>query len=107
MSFTGLLNQTLTIYPKTSYNAQGREVVGAGVDTKARVQETSKRRMLPNGNLITIDLVAYVPPDTTVETDYRADYSGQKYKVWSKYAAVKGNGATHHLKLELVKWRET
>lgn len=107
MSLEGLLNQTITIYSKSSYNAQGREVVGSGTDVDARVQETTKRKMLPSGSLITIDIIAYVGASTTVETDDRVDYNGGKFKVHGKYNAVGGNGAVDHIKLELIKWRQT
>ncbi len=107
MSFLGLLNQTLTIYNKTSYNETGREVVGSGTSVTARVQRTTKRTLLPNGNIQVIDLIAYVPPGTTVATDDRADFGSDKFKVFNKYEAVSGSGATQHIKLELTKWKET
>lgn len=106
MSFLGLLNQTLTVYNKTSYNEMGREVVGSGTSVSARVQQTTKRTLLPNGNLQVIDIVAYVPSDTTIATDDRVDYSGNKFKVFNKYEAV-DSGAVHHIKLELIKWKDT
>lgn len=107
MSFIGLLNQSLTIYNKSSYNEQGREVVGSGTTVYGRVQQTTKRKLEATGNLITIDAIAYVPSTTTVNTDDRIDFSGQKYKVYGKYSAIDGQGNTHHIKLELIKWRET
>ena len=106
MSFAGLLNQTITIYPKTGYDAYGRESVGTGVSVKSRFQATTRRRLLPDGSLITIVGIVYVPSDTAVETDYRIDYLSENYKVYGKYLAIDGEGTTHHIKLELVKWLE-
>jgi hypothetical protein len=103
----GLFNQTLTIYNKSSFNAEGREVVGAGTNYQARVQQTTGQKMLPNGSLITIDIIAYVQSDITVSVGDRIDYSGVKYKVFGKYGAVDGAGVINHYKLELIKWRET
>lgn len=107
MSVHSLMNQTITLYNKSSYNEYGREVVGTGSEVCARVQETTKRKLLDNGNLITINAICYVPTDTSVSTDDRVDYSGNKFKVFGKYSAVDGGGNVNHIKLELVKWRET
>lgn len=106
MSFLGLLNQAITIYPKSGYGADGRETLSTGNSVQARVQETTKRRLLPNGSLATIDAIAYVPGDTTVSTDDRIDYSGTMYKVFGKYGAIGAAGNRHHIKLELVKWQQ-
>ena len=107
MSLKSLFNQTLTFYAKSSYNSYGREIVGSAVSVKGRFQETTKRVLLPNGNLLTIDGIVYVPADTTVNTDDRMDYGGNKFKVYGKYSAVDGKGDTNHIKLHVVKWKET
>jgi hypothetical protein len=107
MSITGLFNQTLSFYLKSSYNAYGREVIETVTEVSGRVQETSKRKLLPNGSMLTIDAIAYVPGDTVVNLDDRVDVGTTKYKVIDKYCAVDGNGQTHHIKLNLIKWRET
>lgn len=107
MSLLGLLNQTITIASKSSYNNEGREVVGAGTSVKCRFQQTTKRRLLPNGSLQTIDGIVYVPGDTSVNTDDKVTFNSVTYKVFSKYAAVDGSGNTDHYKLELIKWLAT
>jgi hypothetical protein len=106
MSLAGLMNQTITLYNQASYDAYGRETVGSGTSVKSRFQKTTKRKLEATGNLITIDAVAYVPADTSVNTDDRVTYGTDKYKVYGKYEAVDGAGNTHHIKLELLKWRE-
>ena len=107
MSLQGLLNQTITIYNETSFNAEGREVVGAGTDYQVRFQPSTKQKLMVNGNIVTIDAIVYIKPDATVEVGDRVDYGDDKYKVFNKYEAVDGNGKTNHYKLELVLWRQT
>ena len=105
MSLIGLLNQTITIYAKSSYGADGREIVGAGVSVQSRFQATTKRKLLPNGSLLTIDAIVYVLSTITVNTDDKVSYNGSDYKVYGKYAAIDGAGQTNHFKLELIKWK--
>lgn len=107
MSLAGLLNQTISLYGKSGYNEQGRETVGALTSVFARVQVTSKRRLLPNGSIVTIDAIAYLPASTSINTDDKVTYSGNDYKVFAKYTAVDGEGQTNHIKVELVKWAAT
>lgn len=107
MTLAGLLNQSVTLYSKASYNAEGREVMGSGVSVSARAQETTKRKLLPNGSQIEISLILYVEPSTTVSTDDKVTYNGNNYKVFSKYNAVDEFGAVNHIKLECIKWRAT
>ena len=107
MSIAGLLNQTIQIRSKSGYDAYGRENVGSATSVKARVQETTKRVMAPTGTLITIDAVAYVPGDTTVTTDDRVTHNSQEYKVYGVYTARDGEATVNHIKLNLIKWRQT
>lgn len=110
MSLLGLLNQTITIYPVSSRSGDGREVFGTGVSVKARFQIPKRRNTMPRNidgksTLIEIDAVAYVPSDTTVETDNKVTYESIDYKVVTKYAVPGMTGTTHHIRLELKKWQ--
>ena len=105
MSLNGLLNQTLSVYNKSSFDAYGREVVGTATDIKARVQQTTKQRLLPTGALITIEIVAYVKSDASVNVGDRIKYDSKYYKVYGRYAAVDDTGNVDHYKLELTKWQ--
>ena len=110
MSLLGLLNQEITIYPKTGYSADGRESVGAGVAVKGRFQTVSKRNLLPRysdtkSTVVEVDAIAYIPTGTTIDTDYKVEYSSIKYKVVSVYQVPGRAGTTHHIKLELQKWQ--
>lgn len=107
MSINGLLNQPITITSKTGYNEYGRETTGTALTVNSRFQKTTKQRLLPNGSLITILAIVYVPADTTVVIDDMVTYGGVNYKVAGIYAAVDGAGDTNHLKLELIKWQAT
>lgn len=107
MGISGLFNQTVTLYTKSSYNEFGREVIGSGASHKARVQPVTKTRLLPNGQTVRIDAIAYVKPDLSVNIDDRIDFSGANYKVFGKSLAVDGAGATQHIKLELIEWKTT
>ncbi len=105
MSINGLLNQQITISSKTGYNAYGRETVSTETTIQARFQKRTKQKLLPNGSVITIEAICYVPPDTTVVVDDKISYGDVDYKVFGIYQAVDGSGDTNHLKLELVKWK--
>lgn len=107
MSIRGLLNQTITIASKSGYNAYGRETVGTPTTVDARFQKQTKQKLLPNGSLITIEAICYVPSDTTVAVDDKVTHAGVNYKVYGIYGAVDGAGDTNHIKLELTKWRAT
>jgi hypothetical protein len=105
MNPTGLFNQTISLYTRSSYDRYGREVVGEAVSYKARFQEMTKSRLLPNGQVIKIDAVAYVQSDLTVAVNDRVDVGTVKYKIIGKSTAVDGQGNTNHIKLELTKWQ--
>jgi hypothetical protein len=107
MSLNGLLNQTITLSNASSYDGFGREVVGASTLVQSRFQKTTKQKLLPNGSLITIEAIAYVPANTTVAVDAKVSYADIDYKVYGIYNAVDGTGHLNHLKLELVKWIAT
>lgn len=107
MSVNGLLNQQITIANMSSYNAYGREVVGASTTVQARFQKSNKQKLLPNGSLITIEAIVYVPSGTTVAIDAKVTFGSDDYKVYGIYTAVDGTGRTNHLKLELTKWKAT
>jgi len=107
MDIIGLFNQTITIASKSGYNKQGRETVGTPLSVSARVQVTSKRRLLPNGSIVTIDVIDYLPPATVIVLDDKVTYDGNDYKVFAKYTAVDDLGQANHLKVELIKWQAT
>ncbi len=100
------MNQTVEMYPLSSYDGQGREQLGQGVTLRCRAQAMSKNIMGPNNQLITIALVLYVPPNSAVELDYKALYLGEYYKVLRKYPTPNGEGTIEFIKVECTKWQQ-
>jgi|SRR3990167_2329743 len=107
MGINSLLNQTISIYSKSGYNAYGRETVGTATSVQSRFQKKTKQKLLPNGSVIMIEAICYISSDTTIAVDDKITYGGVDYKVYGIYAAVDGSGDTNHYKLELTKWKAT
>lgn len=105
MSIGNLLNQTIVIYGKSSYDGYGRPSLGSGTNVNARFQPKQKRKLLPNGDVMTVDAMAYVPADTVVVTDDKVTYDSITYKVTDLYKTPDGKGNTHFIRLELKKWQ--
>lgn len=106
----GLLNQTVTIQPQSSYSEDGREVVGNAVTETWRVQPISKtifspRGALERGSLLTIDAIGYAPKTTVAEIDAKITVGSEVYKVYSKYPVPGRDGQTHHVKVQLLRWQ--
>lgn len=104
MSVGNLLNQSILIYNKASYDAYGRRSVSDGTTVNARFQAKQTRKLMPNGDVLAVDAIAYVPASTTVSTDDKVTYDSVDYKVLNLYKTPNGKGNTHFIKLELVKW---
>lgn len=107
MTYASLLNQTGTLYPKAIYNKMGRVQTSTGVSVRCRFQQKTVRKLMANGQVLTIEAIAYLPADSTVATDDRFDYGSSKFKVVSKYEGVGGSGNVENIKIELIKWQET
>lgn len=105
MSLASLFSQSIIIYNQSSYDEYGRTSVGSGTTSKARVQAKRKRIVLANGDVASIDAIAYVPSGTTVDEDDRVTYDSNDYKVLSAYPTPDGKGDTKFIRLELVKWQ--
>jgi hypothetical protein len=105
MSIGNLLQQTITIYSKTSYGSDGRPAVGTGTEVSARFQPKQVRKPLPNGDVLVVDAIAYVPADTTIATDAKVTYDSVTYRVLNVYKTPDGKGNTKFIRLELAKWQ--
>ena len=105
MNINSLLNQTITIYHKNSYSADGRETVGAAQSIPARFLEVNKSRLLPNQQVVTIEGVVYLKADQAIAVNDRITYDGVDYKVHGKKVARGANGASHHQTIEVKKWQ--
>jgi hypothetical protein len=105
MSAISMMNQTITVYQRSSYDGEGREVVGNGTTVRARVQPKTKNVFSQNSQLLTVEIVAYVPPDTSIVVDDRVGYGSQFYKVHTAYPTPNGDGNVEFIKVELLKWQ--
>lgn len=105
MSYSGLLNQTITLKTKTGLDRHGRETVGAGASHPARFQRKRKNIMDSSGNIIAIDGVVFVKSSLTVTNDDEIVYGGDSYKVVGRRDSIGFSGATHHQTLELKLWQ--
>lgn len=105
MSFSSLLNQTISIYNKTGLDVTGREVTSAATSVKANFQRSNKNIMLPNGTVVQIEALIFVKPSVTVNNGDRVSYSGVDYKVVGKHHRIGRTGAVHHLELDVIKWQ--
>lgn len=106
MSIEGLLNQSVTIQSASSRDGYGRLSFGASTSVSARFSAKKKVVTLPDGTQQTIEAIAYVPSNTSVSENDKVTYDSKEYKVLMKYAVPDGEGNTHHIKLELIKWQE-
>lgn len=105
MSYSSLLNQTITRYPKTGYSADGRRTTSTGVDELARVELKQKRRLLPNGSVIVVEGKAFLKKNSSMTDDDRFVYDNVEYKVYSVYKVPGANGQVDHIEIEFVKAR--
>lgn len=107
MSLRGLLNQTITLYSKSGYNAYGRETVGSGTNYQCRFQKTTKTILLPTGQTIQLVAIVYLAGEPTVAINDKVTYSDHDYKVAGIYTATDGQGNTNNTRLQLVEWLAT
>lgn len=103
MSLQSLLNQVITISPKSGQNDEARETYGTAVNYKARVQEITKTIWAPNGASIVIDALCMIEGSPAVSIDDKLIYKGITYRVHGKKVAVDGQGNEHHVTLQLIK----
>jgi hypothetical protein len=103
MSYSSLLNQTISLYTRSGYDRYGRETVGGAVTHKARVEEVSKSRLLPNGQAILINLIVFLKSSVSIEINDRVTYSGKDYKVFGVEKPI--DRRLHHVEVECIKWQ--
>jgi len=108
MSLKGMFNQTITLYNKSALDKFGRETYSASSSVKCRFQKKTITRLFPTGTTAetkVIEAIVYLPSDTTINIGDKVTYSSVDYKVFGRYDAVDGSGATNHIKVELTKWQ--
>jgi len=107
MSILGLLNQTVTISPQSSRGADGETVFGDAVSVKSRFEAVTKRILLPDSQVLTIDAFVVVGPTITVSTGDKVTYDSNDYKVVDVFEVPGGSGSVEQKELRLVKWPST
>ena len=104
MSLKGLLNQTITLYTASGKDKYGRGSYDHSIDYSARVQLTTKSRIVGPNETVEIVAVVYLDSGVSISKGDKVTYNGVNYRVFGVYTAVDGAGNTDHTKVELVKW---
>lgn len=107
MSIKSLLNQSVTIYNRSGYGADGEFTYSTGTSVDSRFEAKTKRVLLPNGDILAIDAFVIVGPDVTVNTNDKITYGSDDYRVVDIFAVPDDTGDTHHKELGLAKWPST
>ena len=106
MSFTKLMNQTITVFAKGAVNKYGRAPAeGSGTEHKARVDLRTKTRHDAQGNLVTLAGMITTGPEVALTQGQRVDFDGQKFEVVHTYPVAGGNGKLHHMEADIVEYR--
>lgn len=104
MSIDSLLNQTITHYAHSSYGKNGRESFSTGSSIRARLQPKTKRILGPDGTVLTINAIAFISKNNTVNTNDKITYGTTVYKVADVYPVPDDMGETDHIELRLILW---
>lgn len=111
MSIKQLLNQSVTIYNNAGRTAYGRPSFSSGLAVRARVQRQNKQVQSysvqgDKSQVVISNVMLILPSSTTIAVDDKVTYSSTDYKVLNVYQAVDGQGTTHHLEVDVIKWHE-
>lgn len=107
MSLAGLLNQTISLYNRSSYGFDGRAAYGSASDVKGRLESKVKRILMPDGTTMQVDAFLMLKPDVTIANDDKIVYDSVAYRVIDIFKVPGGSGQTHHLEVRLTKWPST
>ena len=100
MSIADLLNQTVTIEPKTGEDIQGKPSYGAAVAYAARVRPDETLIKAPDGSDVLIRARLTLLPDAVVSVGDRATLpDGQQADVLTVGTVADGQGEPHHIKV--------
>jgi hypothetical protein len=106
--YAHLLNQSVTISGfSNNSDDYGNATHDADVTYKARVEQVTKQKVMPSGEIIPFSLVVWIMPtsDTTVDVNARVIYNGAAYKVIARKLIPGFNGTTQLFELECTEWR--
>lgn len=105
MSLNGLLRQLVSIYNESSLDKHGRQTFGDATMEYARMQVGRKTRLLPNSEVMLIDAVCFLLPNTVATRGSKVNYDSVDYKVMEIAKVIGGTGTIHHMEAELQKWQ--
>lgn len=105
MSYTGLLNQTVQIKQRSSYDRHGREVTGTATSYAARFERHTRNIFQPNGSVLVIEGKVFLPNTAVVSLNDELIYDGTSYRVVI-INDQQGATARHHISCEVTKWQK-
>lgn len=103
-----LLNQTVTI---SEYNDAtddyGNATHDAPLEFRARVEQVTKQKVMPGGEIIPFSLIVFIAPtdDPGIDVNAKVDYDGTAYKVIGRKKIPGFGGKTQLVELECTEWR--
>lgn len=98
MSILSLLNQTVSIEPKSTPNGYGEASYGAAATHRCRLQRVYRVVRTDQGETKVSQTVLYLPPSSTVSVDDRATIESETFHVTEVARHVDGNGTLHHFR---------
>lgn len=102
MPIANHLNQTITLYRKSSKNKYGEESFGAAATHKARFQERYKLIDLPNGEKIETDASVWLLPSVAIDKEDKISYRSKDWEVVQVYNR-QGRTSIDHIQVILRK----
>lgn len=102
-----LLNQTVSVYERVSYNRYGKATFDTPSTYSARVEQKLKRRLDPRGEVVTTNAKIIFDGSPNITTESKITYGDITYRPVFINQAVDGDGNVHHLSVEVSLWQTT
>lgn len=104
MSLASLLNQTGTLYSKSTKDLAGRPSQVNGRSIRCRFEQVKKTIVTQAGKTEPIDGLAFFAGDETATPGDKFVFSSQNYRIMKVAPIIVGGGQTHHLEAFLQLW---
>ena len=101
MTVEGLMQQTVTVKPRSGYDAYGQPESGTSVSYSARIEPTNEAVIDINGATVVASLVIFMPSSATIAPEDSVNYDGKDWRVLTVAEAVKGSGTVSHLEVKV------
>lgn len=100
MSFPGLLNQTLEIFPKSGNDAYGNQELGAGVSVSARIEAVAEEVIDSEGKQRVARSRIFLEPTVSISVEDKVLLPDEtKKEDVIKVEKVINSGELHHLEV--------